>query len=168
MSDQNLINTLLLGGWTVYPLFLCSLLSLAIIIERIFFGHKKGNSIAKIKKVIEEKNNDKNLAEAIEVQGRKEVIKFLRYTNVLGIIAAISPLLGLLGTVSGMIKTFSTIETQGLGNATALAGGISEALVSTAFGLSVAIPSLIFYRYQHNKARKFSVELEEAALELTN
>jgi len=66
--------------------------------------------------------------------------------NTLGTISTITPLLGLLGTVIGMIKVFTAITTVGVGDPTVLAGGISEALITTAAGLSVAIPSLIFYR----------------------
>ncbi len=87
------------------------------------------------------------MKESIEDSGRHVVHELERYLGPLGTIAAISPLLGLLGTVSGMIRAFTAITAQGVGNPTVLAGGIAEALITTAAGLTVAIPSLIAYRY---------------------
>ena len=83
------------------------------------------------------------MKEAIEDPGRHVVHELERFLNPLGTIAAISPLLGLLGTVIGMVKVFSAIQAQGVGNPGVLAGGISEALITTAAGLSIAIPALI-------------------------
>ena len=85
--------------------------------------------------------------ESIEDVGRHVTVSLEKNLNTLGTIAAIAPLLGLLGTVIGMIKVFAVITTEGVGNPETLAGGISEALITTATGLVVAIPSLIFYRY---------------------
>ncbi|MCP4996755.1 MAG: MotA/TolQ/ExbB proton channel family protein, partial [Gammaproteobacteria bacterium] len=87
------------------------------------------------------------MKESIEDVGRQVVQELERHLNTLGTIAAITPLLGLLGTVIGMIKVFAAITTAGVGDPAVLAGGISEALITTAAGLSVAIPSLMFYRY---------------------
>ena len=89
-----------------------------------------------------------------------------RYLNTLGTVAAISPLLGLLGTVIGMIKVFSAIRLEGTGNAAILAGGISEALITTAAGLTVAIPSLFFYRYFQRKVDELVINMEQEALKL--
>ena len=89
-----------------------------------------------------------------------------RYLNTLGTVAAISPLLGLLGTVIGMIKVFSAIRLEGTGNAAILAGGISEALITTAAGLTVAIPSLFFYRYFQRKVDELVINMEREALKL--
>ena len=102
--------------------------------------------------------------DAIELAGRRVVASLQRYLGTLGTIAAISPLLGLLGTVFGMIATFTAIQTHGVGNAPALAGGISEALITTAFGLSIAIPTLIFYRYFMHQTQSLTLEMEEIAL----
>jgi biopolymer transport protein ExbB len=88
------------------------------------------------------------------------------YLNTLGTVAAVSPLLGLLGTVIGMIKVFAGITTQGVGDASILAGGISEALITTAAGLSVAIPTLMFYRYFRNRVDGLVVAMEQEALKL--
>jgi biopolymer transport protein ExbB len=106
------------------------------------------------------------MMESIEDAGRHEAHALERYLNTLGTIAAISPLLGLLGTVIGMIKVFGTISAQGLGNAGALAGGISEALLTTAAGLVVAIPALIAYRYFRGKVDALVVDMEQESLKL--
>lgn len=104
--------------------------------------------------------------EAIEEVGRQVVHELERYLNTLGTIASISPLLGLLGTVIGMIKVFSAITIAGVGNPTVLAGGISEALITTAAGLSVAIPSLMFHRYLSGRVTFLVVKMEEEALKI--
>lgn len=104
------------------------------------------------------------LKEAIEDAGRHVVHDLERYLNSLGTIAAISPLLGLLGTVSGMIRAFSAITTQGVGNPTVLAGGIAEALITTAAGLAVAIPALIAYRYLRGRVDALVVMIEKEAI----
>ena len=106
------------------------------------------------------------MKEAIEETGRHVVHEMERYLNTLGTIASITPLLGLLGTVIGMIKVFNTITTSGVGNASLLAGGISEALITTAAGLVVAIPSLMFYRYFRGLLDEYVVRMEEEALKL--
>ncbi len=106
------------------------------------------------------------MKEAVEDTGRHVAHELERYLNTLGTIAGISPLLGLLGTVLGMIKVFTTITTQGVGNPGALAGGISEALITTAAGLVVAIPSLMFYRYLRGRVDELVVRMEEEALKL--
>lgn len=106
------------------------------------------------------------IKEHIEETGRHVVLGLERYLNTLGTLAAITPLLGLLGTVVGMIKVFTAITVEGVGNPEALAGGISEALISTAMGLSIAIPALIFYRYFRGRVDYFAVEMEQAALRM--
>lgn len=106
------------------------------------------------------------MKESIEDTGRHVVSEMSRYLNTLGTIASISPLLGLLGTVIGMIKVFAAITTQGVGNPTVLAGGISEALITTAAGLSVAIPSLMFYRYFNGRIDNFVISMEQEAIKL--
>ena len=89
-----------------------------------------------------------------------------RYLNTLGTVAVISPLLGLLGTVIGMIKVFTTIKLEGTGNSMLLAGGISEALITTAAGLTVAIPSLFFHRFFQRHVDKLVIDLEQESLKL--
>jgi biopolymer transport protein ExbB len=106
------------------------------------------------------------MKESIEEVGRHVVHDLERFLNTLGTIAAITPLLGLLGTVIGMIKVFATITTHGVGDPGVLAGGISQALITTAAGLSVAIPTLMFYRYFHGKIDSLVVTMEQEALKL--
>ena len=106
------------------------------------------------------------MKEAIEDVGRQVVHELDRYLNTLGTVAAVTPLLGLLGTVIGMIKVFSAIMAHGVGNPEVLAGGISQALITTAAGLSVAIPSLIFYRYFRGKVNALVLKMEEEALKM--
>ena len=114
-------------------------------------------------------NRNRNRAlikEAVEDTGRHVVHELERFLNTLGTIAGISPLLGLLGTVIGMIKVFSAILAHGVGNANELAGGISEALITTAAGLTVAIPSFFFYRYFKGQVEEYVVSMEEQAINL--
>lgn len=106
------------------------------------------------------------MKEAIEETGRQVVQELERFLNTLGTIASITPLLGLLGTVIGMIKVFAAITSLGVGNPAVLAGGISEALITTASGLSVAIPSLMFYRYFRGKVDALVLKMEEEALKM--
>lgn len=106
------------------------------------------------------------MKESIEDTGRHVVSELERYLNALGTIAAITPLLGLLGTVIGMIKVFTAITTVGTGNAAALAGGISEALITTAAGLSVAIPALLFYRHFRARVDELVITMEQQALKM--
>ncbi len=104
------------------------------------------------------------IKESIEDAGRQVVHDLERFLNSLGTIAAISPLLGLLGTVIGMVKVFAAITTHGVGDPTVLAGGISEALITTAAGLTVAIPALIGYRYLRGKVDALAVRMEKEAV----
>lgn len=106
------------------------------------------------------------LRERVEDAGRHVVHQLERFLNTLGTIAAISPLLGLLGTVAGMIKIFQIVSVQGNSNFSLLSVGIAEALVTTAAGLSVAIPSLLFYRYFHSRVDELVVRMEQETLEL--
>ncbi|MGE0486864.1 MAG: MotA/TolQ/ExbB proton channel family protein [Gammaproteobacteria bacterium] len=107
------------------------------------------------------------MKEAIEEVGRHVAHELGRYLNTLGTVASIAPLLGLLGTVFGMIKVFTVITVQGIGgDASVLAGGISEALITTAAGLSVAIPTLMFYRYFSGRVEGYVVAMEQEALKL--
>lgn len=105
---------------------------------------------------------------SIEEAGRQVVHELERFLNTLGTIASVSPLLGLLGTVVGMIKVFSAIMVHGVGDPAVLGGGISEALITTAAGLTVAIPSLIFYRYFERLIDEYVLNMEEEALKLVD
>ena len=104
------------------------------------------------------------IKESIEDVGRHAVHELERYLSPLGTISSISPLLGLLGTVIGMIKAFAGVSTAGLGSPTVLAGGLAEALITTAAGLTVAIPSLIAYRHLRAKVDGLVVQMEKETL----
>nr|WP_238701096.1 MotA/TolQ/ExbB proton channel family protein [Mariprofundus erugo] len=104
------------------------------------------------------------MKEILEESGRQEVAHLERFVGVLGVIAAIAPLLGLLGTVIGMIEVFQQISLVGVGKADVLAGGISKALNTTAFGLAVAIPSIVGYRFYESRVDRFVLEIEQHAM----
>ncbi|HFC91719.1 MAG TPA: MotA/TolQ/ExbB proton channel family protein [Leucothrix mucor] len=106
------------------------------------------------------------LKESIEETGRHVIHAMDKYMTTLGTIAAIAPLLGLLGTVVGMINVFSVITSQGVGSPTELAGGISQALITTAAGISVAVPALIFHRYFRSKINDYAIEMEKETMKL--
>jgi len=106
------------------------------------------------------------IREAIEDSGRHLVPELERYLRTLGTIAAISPFLGLLGTVLGMIEMFSGIGSRGIGDPSIVANGIAQALVATASGLLVAIPSLMFYRYFRGRVSELLVDMEQEAVKL--
>ena len=108
------------------------------------------------------------IKESIEERGREVVHELERFLNPLGTIASISPLLGLLGTVVGMIKVFTAITLHGVGNPGVLANGISQAMITTAAGLSVAIVSLIFYRYFRRRVDSIVVEIEREAIKMVD
>ena len=108
------------------------------------------------------------MKESIQEAAQHVVHDLERYLNTLGTIAAIAPLLGLLGTVVGMIRVFAEIMSQGTGNASVLAGGISEALITTAAGLTVAIPALAMHRYFVGKIDGIVVELEQETIKLVD
>jgi biopolymer transport protein ExbB len=116
---------------------------------------------------LERRGQSRNLLrERIEDTGRHVVHELERFLSALGTIAAISPLLGLLGTVAGMIKIFQIVSVQGNSNFSLLSVGIAEALLTTAAGLTVAIPSLLFYRYFHARISELVVRMEQETLRL--
>lgn len=186
------------GGWLMFPLFICSVVAIAIIAERFWslqsrriappdlikqiwqwmrFNQVDQERITSLRKnsplgqilaagLINRHCTRDITKESIEDTGRHISAVLERNLNTLGTIAAISPLIGLLGTVVGMIKVFAVITTEGVGNPETLAGGISEALLTTAAGLVVAIPSVIFYRYFRGKVNHLVVSMEEQAMQL--
>ena len=180
------------------PILACSVISLAIIIERslalrrsvvtppglsadidrsIAQGRLDPDRIAALRRssalghvlavgLATAQSDPIRIQEAAEEAGRHVVHGLERYLNALGTIAATTPLLGLLGTVIGMIKVFAAITTSGVGDPQVLAGGIYEALITTAAGLSIGIPSLMFHRYFRGRINELTVEIEQQALRL--
>ena len=104
------------------------------------------------------------MMERVQDTGRHVVHELERFLNTLGTIASISPLLGLLGTVTGIIRAFNAVMLGGMGDPRLLAGGISEALITTAGGLAVAIPSFIAFRYLRGKVERIVIDMEKIAV----
>lgn len=186
------------GGLLMWPILLCSVISLAIIAERfwslqttricpknlvaqVWHWQKKGelnteniqalrmgSPLGRILAAgLVNRNNERIIMkESIEEVGRHVVHDLGKFLTTLGTIASITPLLGLLGTVLGMIQVFTVITTVGLGDPAILADGISVALITTAAGLTVAIPSLMFHRYFQGKIDDLVVNMEQEALKM--
>jgi len=108
------------------------------------------------------------IMDRLEDSGRHIVHELERFLSTLGTIAGVSPLLGLLGTVTGIIKSFNAIQAGGMGDPRALSGGIAEALIATAAGLCVAIPALIGYRVLRSKVERIAVEMEKNAMRIVD
>ncbi|NHA14285.1 MotA/TolQ/ExbB proton channel family protein [Thioalkalivibrio sp. XN279] len=193
-----MIEIIRAGGWLMLPIILCSIIAVAITIERVWTLQRRRVLPKDLATRVWEWARDRQLdqkhldilaanspmgqvlaaglasrgqardvlKEKVQDTGRHVVHELERYLNTLGTIAAVTPLLGLLGTVIGMVKVFTAITTAGVGNPGVLAGGISEALITTAAGLSVAIPSLIAYRYLRGRVDALVVEIEKEAMKL--
>ena len=112
--------------------------------------------------------NRETMMKSMEAAGIQVVHDLERYLSTLGTVAAIAPLLGLLGTVIGMIKVFSAIQLVGVGHASALAGGISEALITTATGLAVAIPALFCHRFLIRRIEELAIDMQQDAQRLVD
>jgi len=194
------LEILISGGWLMVPILICSVLSLAISLERAISLQRKNVTPKDLmpsiwlwinsdqmsderKREIAEQSalgaiiiaglnsaalSRARMQEAIQESASTVVHELERNLTALGTIAAISPLLGLLGTVIGMIKVFSAIMLEGTGNTAVLAGGISEALITTAAGMFVAIPTMIFHRYFHRKVDSLVLEMEQEAVTLVD
>ncbi len=186
------------GGLVMIPLLLCSVLALAIIIERAlalrpsrvipkktvndlwaWIKNKEVNQkrLRELKDstplgrimaagLLNAKHGREIMKESIEEEAGHVVHELERFLNALGTIAVISPLLGLLGTVFGMINIFSMLQLEGAGNAAPLAGGISEALITTATGLTIAIPAVFFHRFFQRRVDEMVVAMEQEAIKL--
>lgn len=193
-----MFEILFAGGWLMLPIVACSILALAICVNRLLVLRpglvtpagllaevweltRSGTMTAERLKAIRNNsplgrvmvaglnNSGKSrevMKESIEEEASHVVHDLERFLNPLGTIAAITPLLGLLGTVIGMIKVFMEIMAQGTGNASILAGGISEALITTAAGLSVAIPALVMHRYFQRRIDTLVLTMEQESVKL--
>jgi len=148
------------------------------IMEAVSICEEAGGPLANVLKagllrysqaMIEDKEITKeDIQEAIEEAGLLEIPQLERNLAVLGTIAVIAPLLGLLGTVTGMIKSFTTIALEGTGDPQQLAGGISEALLTTATGLTIAIPTMVAYNYFDARVSRFVLEIQQVSTEIIN
>ncbi|MBI5681798.1 MAG: MotA/TolQ/ExbB proton channel family protein [Deltaproteobacteria bacterium] len=198
MYSFNITEFFIKGGIFMYPIAVCSVISLAIFMERLWnirrkkiipdglldridnflndgktgeamgFCENQNSPLARIfhAGVKNRSKNRETLKAMMEETGRKETVRLFKNVEALSTIASISTLLGLLGTISGMIKIFSVISQQTVVNPTTLAGGISEALNTTAYGLTVAIPTIIFYKYLYSKVNSLVLSMEEYSLHI--
>ncbi|MBI2876665.1 MAG: MotA/TolQ/ExbB proton channel family protein [Candidatus Tectomicrobia bacterium] len=186
------------GGITMYPILLCSILALAIALERAFHLRRSKIipedflerlrrywyrsepqkaieicqehevSFSRIMKagLLRFAQGPAEMERAIEAAGQHEVSLLSNNLRFLGALSNLATMLGLLGTVLGMIKSFNVISQHGTGDPGLLASGIAEALITTAFGLLVGIPTLAAYHYFRGRVEKFVYEMEEMSLEL--
>ncbi len=193
-----MIDLIVKGGIFMYPIIICSIVALAVFLERLWVLRRKQiipeEFIRNVREMLEKQKiseatflcqNDLSsiariflaglkstqrgmwlVKEAIEERGSREAAILEKNVAILTTIANLTPLLGLLGTVSGMIKTFNAIAVHGVGNPAPLAGGIAEALITTATGLCVAIPTLVCYRFLKDKATALIFEMEENSIRL--
>jgi len=200
VSRGIMFDLIVKGGIFMYPIIFCSIVALAIFLERLWVLRRKNiipqdfvnnvegllkkqkiseavflcqNDISSIAKIFLAglRSTQKGMwlvKEAIEERGSREATILEKNVDILSTIANLTPLLGLLGTVSGMIKTFNAISVQGIGNPAPLAGGIAEALITTATGLCIAIPTLVCYRFLKDKASSLIFEMEENSIRLVD
>jgi biopolymer transport protein ExbB len=197
---KNIWDFLVKGGIIMVPLFLCSVIGLAIAIEKSVSLRRRKVIVPEVVSVLEniKGSNDFGLAvsicekhngpfaniirislenhslprddikETLHDQGRQEIHQLEKGLSVLETVAGVAPLLGLLGTVLGILKVFKVIAVMGVGQATALAGGISEALITTIAGLFIGIPALVAYNYFASKAEALVLEIEKYSNRLLN
>lgn len=195
---QAIWEFLVKGGPTMIPLGLCSVVGLAVALEKLYFLRRKRVLIPEVVAVVENLRQEQDvelaamvcskydsalpnivrvalenrklgreeLKEIITDRGRQEVRSLERGMGVLETVAGIAPLLGLLGTVLGILRVFNVISQVGVGQAQSLAGGIAEALITTIAGLSIAIPALVAYNYFTHRAETFILDIEEFTAEL--
>ena len=198
-ENSPLLSIIQAAGWPIWPLILCSVVGLALVIERLLSLRNRrvapGNLVDEVLAVsrnslpamdvvnklaansvlgrvlaaglramiADPRISEPALRQTFESAGRGAAHQLERYLNALGTIAAAAPLLGLLGTVVGMIEIFGSQAPTGATNPAALAHGISVALYNTAFGLIIAIPALMFYRYFRGRVDEHLLALEQAA-----
>ncbi len=187
------------GGYIMYPIVVCSVMTLAIFLERWYVLRHSKEEVRKyiraVRKALARKDlkavwevsqkfpmpasrvimaglkkcfsgQTKEAKEAMEIRAMQELPFYERRLSTLVVIANISPLLGLLGTVTGMIKTFTVIAAVGVGKPAEMAGGISEALLTTAAGLSVAIPTVVIHHYLSRLSEHIISDIERVTTEV--
>jgi len=196
----SLFQYLAKGGYVMLPIGLCSIVALAVVIERfislrhdrflprelaeeILNGLHRGqvaevmtlcygndDAVARVVKAgLDQMEEDREeIRDVMQAVGKREASNLEQHLGILATIASISPLLGLLGTVAGMIRVFNVITVEGVGNAQALSGGISEALITTLAGLTVAIPTLVAHNYFARRVDAMTLELEVFSQDVLN
>jgi biopolymer transport protein ExbB len=190
---ENVLDFFDKGGFVIYPLLLCSILGLSIVIEKLISLRRKRVIIPEIVNVLDNIKGPGDIGLALSICekhkgpfvniirvglesrhlpkddikeilndfGRQEVHHLERGIVIIETVAGIAPLLGLLGTVIGILKVFNVISVMGVGQATAMAGGISEALITTIVGLSIGIPAVVGYNFFTKKAESLVLEIEK-------
>ena len=194
-----LLSIIQAAGWPIWPLLLCSVIALALIIERLATLRRQrvvpprlldevisvtrtslpapdvveklaaNSALGRVLAgglhavIAEPRISESALRDSFEAAGRAALHELEHYLNTIGTIAAAAPLLGLLGTVVGMIEIFGSQAPTGGNNPALLAHGISVALYNTAFGLMIAIPALMFYRYFRRRVDSYALDMEQAA-----
>ena len=162
------------GGWFMWPLLACSITIISISIERFWMLQERLVSPSGLNKQVlnlidrdllitvhKYKELSRDLLESkLEEKSIEIKYKLERNLSMLGVVSTISPLLGLLGTVVGMITVFSTFQSSGAASPDLLASGISQALITTAFGLMIAVPGLILHRHFEQKVNKLMILLQ--------
>ena len=193
-----MLDILMAGGWAMLPILVCSLVALAIVLERCWTLRRKavlppglGEEVRQWARAgqldpkhLEALSNGSPLGELlaaalavrsqsrelikerIEDTGRHIVHEMERYLSTLGTIALIGPLLGLFGTVIGLIRMFMQVMAGGIGDPAKMAGGIGEALICTASGLTVAIPAYVLHRWFRSRVAGYCVQMEKQATAL--
>lgn len=194
------MNLMEKGGVLMYPIFVLSVLALAIFLERLVMlrtgRYVPKDFLDRLVETLAKKDNEtaktmcqenksalaiigydllnninlplSRLMETVEEAGRYQGKRLERFLPTLQAIATIAPMLGFLGTVFGMIKTFMALSTYGAGNAQPLAAGIAEALLTTAAGLCVAIPTMAIYYFIRFRSERVTIELEKAVSKVVN
>jgi biopolymer transport protein ExbB len=179
------ISIIIQGGPVMVPLLACSIISLAVVIERMIFWRtaQSRGPVEELLQLVERREFSKatelggkldlpaarvlsaglahrnpSLTKALEVAAQAEIPVLKKRLTILDTIITLAPLLGLLGTITGMISSFGIMSETGLGQPHAVTGGVAEALIATAAGLLIAILTLIPYNYFSNRAER---ELEE-------
>lgn len=200
MQKIFLVDMFVSGGPVMIPIVICSVIALAIVIERLRFYNRNPNNGAAFMKKVKGAFISRNFFDAMKLcraentplanviaagidhldlskehlldvmrqEAMVQVKKYEKHIGKLATIASVTPLLGLTGTVTGMISSFAVISTVGIGDPTALAGGISEALYTTAAGLMVGIPALIAHNWCEAKSFEFIEQVEMYSLDLAN
>jgi biopolymer transport protein ExbB len=190
---ENVMDFFDKGGFVIYPLVLCSIVGLAIVIEKLLTLRRKKVIIPEVVNVLDNIKGTADIGLALSIcekhkgpfaniisiglqslhlpkeeiketlidSGRQEVQHLERGLVILETVAGIAPLLGLLGTVIGILKVFNVISVMGVGQATAMAGGISEALITTIVGLTIGIPAVVGYNFFTKKAENLVLEIEK-------
>lgn len=191
---MSLVETFHKGGPIMWPILLCSILALTVVIERLvfIFLEKRRRQPALVEQILEAVENDsldraaklggdsgdfvartlgyalthrrgKSISSALLRAAEQELARYGRGLAVLDTIITLAPLLGLLGTVTGMIRSFGMLGGQELGAPAAISGGIAEALIATAFGLGVAITALIPFNYLNAQLERARRQIQDAA-----